>query len=61
MLQRVGKAGNIKGWIDPKGNIFEGPRRRDYPMPPLRDTEPKEQRRGPCPVGQSAALERAGI
>lgn len=33
-----GKAGNIKGTIDPRGNIFEGPRRREYPMPPLRST-----------------------
>jgi gluconate 2-dehydrogenase alpha chain len=35
----AGKAGNLQGKIDPSGNIFEGPRRRDYPMPPLRDTE----------------------
>jgi gluconate 2-dehydrogenase alpha chain len=34
-----GKAGNIQGKIDPRGNIFEGPRQREYPMPPLRDTE----------------------
>jgi gluconate 2-dehydrogenase alpha chain len=34
-----GKAGNIQGRIDPRGNIFEGPRRREYPMPPLRSTE----------------------
>jgi gluconate 2-dehydrogenase alpha chain len=34
-----GKAGNIQGTIDPRGNIFEGPRRREYPMPPLRSTE----------------------
>jgi len=34
-----GKAGNIQGNIDPRGNIFEGPRRREYPMPPLRSTE----------------------
>src|SRR5262245_17074751 len=34
-----GKAGNIQGKIDPRGNIFEGPRSREYPMPPLRDTE----------------------
>ncbi len=33
-----GKAGNINGTIDPSGNIFEGPRRREYPMPPLRGT-----------------------
>ncbi|PYS40306.1 MAG: hypothetical protein DMG14_11005 [Acidobacteria bacterium] len=31
-----GKAGNINGTIDPHGNIFEGRRRREYPMPPLR-------------------------
>jgi gluconate 2-dehydrogenase alpha chain len=34
-----GKAGNIQGRLDPEGNVFEGPRRRDYPMPPLRGTE----------------------
>jgi gluconate 2-dehydrogenase alpha chain len=34
-----GKAGNIKGAIDPAGNRFEGPRSREYPMPPLRGTE----------------------
>lgn len=34
-----GKAGNIKGKIDPAGNIFEGPRQREYPMPPLRSCE----------------------
>ena len=33
-----GKAGNIQGKIDARGNIFEGPRQRDYPMPPLRST-----------------------
>ena len=33
-----GKAGNINGKIDRRGNIFEGPRRREYPMPPLRGT-----------------------
>ena len=33
-----GKAGNIQGKVDPLGNIFEGPRRREYPMPPLRGT-----------------------
>ncbi len=31
-----GKAGNIQGAIDPAGNIFEAPRKREYPMPPLR-------------------------
>src|SRR5262245_48876105 len=31
-----GQAGNINGKKDTRGNIFEAPRRRDYPMPPLR-------------------------
>jgi gluconate 2-dehydrogenase alpha chain len=34
-----GKAGNIQGRIDPAGNVFEGSRRREYPMPPLRSTD----------------------
>ena len=34
-----GKAGNIQGAIDARGNVYEGPRRREYPMPPLRETE----------------------
>jgi gluconate 2-dehydrogenase alpha chain len=33
-----GQAGNVGGKIDPRGNIFEGPRARAYPMPPLRGT-----------------------
>ena len=33
-----GKAGNINGRLDPGGNLFEGPRSREYPMPPLRST-----------------------
>jgi gluconate 2-dehydrogenase alpha chain len=33
-----GQAGNIKGKIDPRGNIFEAPRQREYPMPALRWT-----------------------
>src|SRR5215510_4988442 len=33
-----GKAGNIGGKIDMRGNIFEGPRKREFPMPPLRST-----------------------
>ena len=33
-----GKAGNLNGKIDPRGNIFEGTRKREYPMPPLRGT-----------------------
>jgi gluconate 2-dehydrogenase alpha chain len=38
-----GQAGNLKGVIDPRGNIFEGARERPYPMPPLRGTEFTEQ------------------
>jgi len=34
-----GQAGNVQGAIDQRGNIFEGPRARGYPMPPLRGTE----------------------
>ncbi len=34
-----GKAGNIQGNLDPNGNIYEGPRQREYPMPPLRGSE----------------------
>jgi gluconate 2-dehydrogenase alpha chain len=37
-LGTSGKAGNLNGKIDPRGNIFEGPRKREYPMPPLRGT-----------------------
>ena len=33
-----GQAGNVKGTIDRRGNVFEGPRQREYPMPPLRST-----------------------
>ena len=33
-----GKAGNIRGTLDPSGNVYEGPRSREYPMPPLRAT-----------------------
>jgi gluconate 2-dehydrogenase alpha chain len=33
-----GQAGNVRGAIDKRGNIFEGPRARGYPMPPLRGT-----------------------
>jgi len=33
-----GQAGNVRGEIDPRGNRFEGARKRAYPMPPLRWT-----------------------
>ena len=31
-----GQAGNVQGQINPRGNVFEGPRRRGYPLPALR-------------------------
>ncbi len=31
-----GKAGNLAGTIQPGGNPFEGPRKRNYPLPPLK-------------------------
>lgn len=34
-----GQAGNVRGTIDPRGNIFEGARAAVYPMPALRGTE----------------------
>src|SRR6188474_1615879 len=34
-----GQAGNVNGAIDKRGNIFEGPRAREYPMPALTGTE----------------------
>ena len=34
-----GQAGNVNGIIDKRGNIFEGPRARDYPMPALAGSE----------------------
>ena len=33
-----GKAGNLKGTKHPSGNIFEGVRSREYPVPALRNT-----------------------
>ena len=33
-----GQAGNIMGNLDQRGNIFEGARAREYPMPPLHGT-----------------------
>lgn len=34
-----GQAGRIGSDVDSRGNVLEGPRRRPYPMPPLRSTE----------------------
>jgi gluconate 2-dehydrogenase alpha chain len=33
-----GQAGNIQGRLDARGNVFEGPRRRAYPLPALRSS-----------------------
>jgi len=33
-----GKAGNVQGQLDKRGNIFEGPRQREYPMQALRSS-----------------------
>jgi len=35
-----GKAGNIDGKIIEGGNVFEAPRKRDYPLPPLKNNAP---------------------
>ncbi len=35
MCGASGKAGNIRGRIEAGGNPFEGPRSREYPLPPL--------------------------
>jgi gluconate 2-dehydrogenase alpha chain len=32
-----GKAGNIRGQIEPGGNPFEAPRSREYPTPPMKE------------------------
>ncbi len=32
-----GKAGNLRGQIQPGGNPFEAPRQNEYPLPPLKD------------------------
>jgi gluconate 2-dehydrogenase alpha chain len=34
-----GKAGNLQGRKIDGGNVFEAPRRRDYPLPPLREDQ----------------------
>jgi gluconate 2-dehydrogenase alpha chain len=41
-----GKAGNVQGKIDPAGNTFEGARQREYPMPPLRESDFTEMVKG---------------
>src|SRR2546426_2601354 len=49
-----GKAGNIRGQIQPGGNPFEAPRERDYPLPPLTPLLPQEMfRTAALPNGHS--------
>ena len=65
-----GQAGNINGKIDPRGNPFEGPRKRAYPMPPLRGNEFLEKMasaartigwlRSPVPPPSTRARTRTG-
>jgi len=38
MMGVSGKAGNIRGQKLPGGNVFEGPRMSEYPLPPLKTT-----------------------
>jgi gluconate 2-dehydrogenase alpha chain len=38
-----GQAGNLNGELQPGGNPFEAPRRRGYPMPPLRQGAASER------------------
>lgn len=38
LIGASGTAGNLKGQTNENGNIFEGPRQKDYPNPPLRRT-----------------------
>jgi gluconate 2-dehydrogenase alpha chain len=35
----AGKAGNLRGHIVPGGNPFEGPRSREYPVPPMKEAQ----------------------
>ena len=53
-----GKAGNIKGQIQPGGNPFEDPRARDYPNPPLDRTTPASCSARPRP--SSATIRTRG-
>ena len=48
-----GKAGNLKGEIQPGGNPFEGPRSREYPNPPVAH-DLRRRRCSPRPARRSA-------
>lgn len=57
-----GLAGNVNGDICEQGNLFEEPRQRGYPMPPLRRAAADDRFRGACrriglhPFQQPAAI-----
>ena len=55
-----GQAGNVAGTIDERGNIFEGPRRRPYPMPPLRGTGFTEMMADAAHRSRLASVRRTG-
>ena len=55
-----GQAGNINGTIDPRGNIFEGPREREYPMPPLRGTAFTDKMAAAAPDARLASVSGTG-
>ena len=55
-----GKAGNIQGKLDPAGNVFEGPRQREYPMPPLRDVRLSGSHAQGRAIARLEAVSRAG-
>ena len=38
MMGVSGKAGNLRGKIIDGGNLFEGPRSNEYPLPPLKNS-----------------------
>ena len=38
-----GVGGNIQGETQDSGNPYEGPRQRDYPLPPMKETPPLER------------------
>ena len=55
-----GKAGNLNGKKIPGGNIFEGPRKRDYPNPPLNHAYSQELfRRAAAGLGYHPFLDPA--
>ena len=55
-----GQAGNVNGKIDPRGNRFEAPRKRGYPMPPLRWTAFLEKMAGSARIARLASVPGPG-